>query len=107
MALNAKRLNFKTIEITPGIGQVNVFKLSGQKELPVLKNGDHVIADSTEIIKFLETLKTEPELFPKGPKEAAMAHIFEDWSDTTLAQAAKNELIKSVSTNPNLRKANI
>ena len=42
MALKAKELNFKTIEITPGIGQINVFQLSGQKELPVLKNGDHV-----------------------------------------------------------------
>ncbi len=105
MALKAKELNFKTIEITPGIGQINVFKLSGQKELPVLKNGDHVISDSSEIIKYLETLKSEPELFPKEPKEAAIAHIFENWSDTTLAQAARNELIKSISTNPNLRKA--
>ena len=36
MVLQAKGLSFRTVEVTPGIGQVAVFRLSGQRQVPVL-----------------------------------------------------------------------
>ena len=32
MVLQAKGLSFRTVEVTPGIGQVAVFRLSGQRQ---------------------------------------------------------------------------
>ena len=41
MVLQAKGLSFRTVEVTPGVGQVAVFRLSGQRQVPVLVDGDH------------------------------------------------------------------
>ncbi|KGG11555.1 Glutathione S-transferase protein [Prochlorococcus marinus str. SS51] len=105
MFLQAKNLQYKVVEITPGIGQINVFKLSGQRQVPVLKDGETIVSDSSEIIQYIETITNEPELLPKKPHEAAMAHLIEDWADTTLAKAARLELIKAAAIDPSLRKA--
>ena len=42
MALHAKGLSFREVEVTPGIGQLAVFRLSGQRQVPVLVDGDTV-----------------------------------------------------------------
>ena len=75
LGLNAKKLSFRIIEIKPGIGQVDVFRLSGQRQLPVLKDRENVIYDSTSIIEYLENITKEPQLIPPNPQEAAMAHL--------------------------------
>ncbi len=103
LALKAKKLTFKEIDVQPGIGQINIFKLSGQKKLPVLKDGENLIVDSTEIIKYLEDLQTAPSLFPNDSKEAATAQLLTDWADTTLAKSVKLELIKEATKNQSLR----
>ena len=105
LALKAKGLTFRAVDITPGIDQVNVFKISGQRQVPVLKNEEKVISDSNAIIEYLETIKKEPSLFPNEPIEAARAHIMQDWADTTLAKAIQSELIKATSLDPFLRDA--
>ena len=46
MCLKAKRLGFRTVEIRPGIGQLDLFRLSGQRQVPVLVDGDTVLSDS-------------------------------------------------------------
>jgi len=48
LILDYKGLEYKKIEVTPGIGQLDVFKLSGQRQLPVIKDGDTVVSDSTD-----------------------------------------------------------
>lgn len=105
MVLAAKKLNYRVIEITPGIGQVAIFRLSGQRQLPVLVDGENVITDSSSIIRYLEQIKPEPKLLPNDPRDAAMMHILEDWADTTFANSAKTTLIKSAATDPDLRDA--
>ena len=70
MALKAKNLSFRIVEISPGLEQINLFRISGQKQVPILKDGDHIISESSAIIKYLETISTEPELLPKENKEA-------------------------------------
>ena len=44
MVLQAKGLSFRTVEVPPGVGQVAVIRLSGQRQVPVLVDGDQVIA---------------------------------------------------------------
>ncbi len=103
MVLEAKQLSYKVKEITPGIGQIAIFRLSGQKQLPVLVDGSKVINDSSAIVRYLENLKPEPSLIPEDPKHAAQAHLIEDWADTTLARSAQLELLKATTLDAELR----
>ena len=105
MALQAKGLSFRTVEVTPGIGQVAVFRLSGQRQVPVLVDGDIVLADSSAIARHLERREHSPALIPSEPKAAAQVHLLEDWADTTLAAAVRAALVQAATLDPELRVA--
>ena len=89
MALAAKKLEYRTVEITPAIGQIDIFQKTGQKKLPVLFDKETTIHDSSSIIRHLEKIEIEPKLIPEGLKEASQAQIIENWADTTLANCIK------------------
>ncbi len=103
MVLEAKRLEYRVVEITPGIGQLAVFRLSGQRQVPVLVDGDSVLADSSAIIRHLETCNPEPILIPENQQERGYAHLIEDWADTTLANAVRATLLQAAANDPDLR----
>ena len=103
MVLEAKALKYKAKEITPGIGQVAIFRLSGQRQVPVLVDGENVISDSTAIIRYIEEINPEPKLIPEDPKEEGIMHLLENWADTTLAQSVRNTLIQAAAIDPELR----
>ena len=105
MVLQAKGLSFRTVEVTPGIGQVAVFRLSGQRQVPVLVDGDIVLADSSAIARHLERREHSPALIPFEPKAAAQVHLLEDWADTTLAAAVRAALVQAAAFDPELRVA--
>ena len=105
MVLAAKGLSYKVVEITPGIGQLEIFRLSGQRQVPVLSDGETIIADSSAIIRYLEVIAPDPRLTPEDPKEAAQMHLIEDWADTTLARAGRKVLLKAVAKDRDLRVA--
>ena len=45
-----KKLQYRVEEVTPGIGQFEIFKLSGQKQVPVIvDSNDQIINDSSTI----------------------------------------------------------
>ena len=56
MVLNAKELSYRVIEIQPGIDQLTIFRLSGQRQVPVIKDGETILSDSSEIIRYIENL---------------------------------------------------
>ena len=105
MLLQAKGLSYRTVEVTPGIGQVAVFRLSGQRQVPVLVDGDLVLADSSAIARHLESREPSPALIPSEPRAAAQMHLLEDWADTTLAAAARGALVEAAALDPELRVA--
>ena len=50
MALQAKKLQYRVEEVTPGIGQFEIFKISGQKQVPIIvDDNDQVVSDSSII----------------------------------------------------------
>ncbi len=102
MALAAKKLEYRTVEITPAIGQIDIFKKTGQKQLPVLFDKEAIIHDSSLIIRHLEKIEKEPKLIPEGPKEASQAQIIENWADTTLAKSIKIVFLEELMKNPML-----
>ncbi|MEB3159751.1 MAG: glutathione S-transferase family protein [Synechococcus sp.] len=105
MILQAKSLSFRVVDVTPGIGQIDVFRLSGQRQVPVLVDGDAVVVDSSAIAKHLESLEPEPPLIPVDPRHRAQAHLIEDWADTTLAAAARLAFAQAAVADPVLRDA--
>ncbi len=105
MALQAKRLSYRVVEVMPGIGQLKIFRLSGQKQVPVMVDGENVIADSSEIIEYLEEQKPGLKLLPDNPQEALQAHLIEDWADTTFAKSTQKALLREATINPELRVA--
>ena len=100
MALAAKKLEYRTLEITPAIGQIDIFQKTGQKKLPVLFDNETTIHDSSSIIRHLEKIEIEPKLIPEGIKEASQAQIIENWADTTLANSIKVVFLEEIMQNP-------
>ena len=105
LVLAAKGLDAKLVEVVPGIGQLEVFRLSGQRQVPVLVDGTEVIADSTEIALHLEDRHPLPPLLPSDPAERALVLLLEDWADTALSTACRRALLQAAASNPVLRSA--
>ena len=53
MALAAKELEYRSVEITPAIGQLGIFQKTGQRKLPVLFDKETAICESSSIIRYL------------------------------------------------------
>jgi glutathione S-transferase len=56
-----------------------VVAASGQELVPVLEHDGTVVADSTEIMRYLEALQPEPPLWPTDPARHAELDVFLDW----------------------------
>lgn len=78
LALAHKGLDHESVWIDPA-DRTPVRELSGQDLVPVLVDGDEVIADSTRILEHLEACFPEPPLYPADPARRAEVELFVDW----------------------------
>ncbi len=106
MALKAKKLIYRVEEVKPGIGQIEIFQISGQKQLPIIiDDNNQIISDSSNICEYIDKKNSNNKLFPEDPILFAQSKLIEDWADTTMASLCKKALIKSAFDNPKLREA--
>ena len=105
LVLAVKGLDYTAVEVTPGVGQVALFRLSGQRQVPVLVDGADVIADSSAIALYLEAKQPSPALLPSDPLERARVLLLEDWADTALAAGCRLALVQAAASDPILRSA--
>ena len=105
LVLAAKGLEYSVVEVVPGVGQLELYRLSGQRQVPVLVDGPEVIADSTAIALHLEAREPQPALLPSDPVPRAQVRLLEDWADTTLAAGARLALVQAAAADPVLRTA--
>jgi glutathione S-transferase len=56
-----------------------VVEVSGQGLVPVLVDGDEVVADSIRILRYLESNWPDPPLFPREVARLAELALFLDW----------------------------
>ncbi|MGH8002696.1 MAG: glutathione S-transferase N-terminal domain-containing protein [Brasilonema sp.] len=103
--LDYKGLEYRKIEVTPGIGQVELFRLTGQRQVPVLKDGSRYIADSTEIAKYLDLQYPERPLIPTDPKKRGLSLLIEEWADESIGIKSRKALFSAISQNQNFRKS--
>lgn len=105
LILSVKGLAHSLVEVTPGLGQLELFRLSGQRQVPVLIDGGEVIPDSTAIALYLEERHPEPALVPREPPSRARVLLLEDWADTALAAGCRQALVQAAAADPVLRGA--
>ena len=103
LVLAAKHCPYTVVEVVPGIGQLQLYRLSGQRQVPVLVDGPAVIADSSAIALHLEQRQPEPALLPADPGRRAQVLLLEDWADTALAAGARLALVQAAAADPVLR----
>ena len=83
--LHAKGVEYRVEEVTIlDTLKGRLKKLSPAAKLPVLDIEGERIADSTDIVRFLEARFPEPRLIPTDPRDQALVHFFEDWADEAL-----------------------
>jgi glutathione S-transferase len=80
-AMRYKRVPFDTINAT---SPIQVRRLNPRGKLPVMIDDGTKLADSSEIIRHLETRHPEPRLYPQDPRTRAIALMLEDWADESL-----------------------
>jgi glutathione S-transferase len=103
LILDYKGLAYRKIEVTPGIGQLDIFRMSGQRKVPVLKDGNEVIADSTAIAKYLDRKYPDPPLIPADPQLRGVCLLMEEWADESIGVKSRKVLYGALSQSLSLR----
>lgn len=103
LILDYKGLDYRKIEVTPGIGQVDLFRMTGQRQVPVLKDGSRFIVDSTEIAKYLDAQYPQKPLIPTDPKLRGLCLIMEEWADESIGIKGRKALFYAISQDRSLR----
>lgn len=103
LILDYKGLDYRKIEVTPGVGQLELFRLSGQRQVPVLKDGEVFVADSTEIALYLERKYPERPIIPTDPKKKGLCLMMEEWADESIGLKGRKAFIGAFNKNQNFR----
>jgi glutathione S-transferase len=84
-ALVYKGLEFEVQEVERAtVAGGRYAKVSPTGKFPAIEHEGQSIWDSTDILHHLERAFPEPRLIPADPREAALAHVLEDWADESL-----------------------
>jgi glutathione S-transferase len=102
LVLDYKGLAYSKIEVVPGVGQLELFRMSGQGKVPVLKDGNTIIADSTSIALYLDGLYPDRPIIPTDPQQKATCLLLEQWADDAIGAKGRNVLLEGLK-NSNLR----
>jgi glutathione S-transferase len=101
--LDYKGLAYRKIEVTPGVGQLDLFRQSGQRQVPVLKDGNRFVADSTAIAMYLEEKYPEKPIIPTQSTRKALCLMMEEWADESIGTKSRKVLFGGMSKDINLR----
>ncbi|MBP0016785.1 MAG: glutathione S-transferase family protein [Cyanobacteria bacterium SBLK] len=103
LILDYKGLEYRKIEVTPGVGQLELFQKSGQRQVPVLKDGETYVCDSTEIAFYLERKYPDRPILPSDPREKGLCLLMEEWADESIGLKGRKALIGGLNKNQNFR----
>jgi glutathione S-transferase len=78
LAAAHKGVAVEWIDVDPS-DRTDVERISGQPLVPVLVDDGQVVADSTAILRYLESHVLEPPLFPRARARRAEVDVFLDW----------------------------
>jgi glutathione S-transferase len=78
LAAGHKGIEIEWVDVDPG-DRAGVVAVSGQSLVPVLVDGEEVVADSPAIVARLEERVPDPPLYPADEARRAEVEIFVDW----------------------------
>jgi glutathione S-transferase len=78
LAAGHKGVDIEWIDVDPA-DRSPVERVSGQPLVPVLVDGDEIVADSPAIVDWLERRFPEPPLYPREPARRAEVQVFVEW----------------------------
>jgi glutathione S-transferase len=104
LILDYKGLPYRKIEVTPGIGQVELFQKTGHRQVPILKDNNRIVADSTEIAKYLDRQYPDRPLIPTDPLQRGLCLLMEEWADASIGIKSRKVLFGAISQDQNFRK---
>lgn len=105
LILDYKGLAYRKIEVTPGVGQLDLFRISGQRQVPVLKDESHIVADSTAIALYLEEKYPDRPLLPSDLKQRGLCLMMESWADESIGLNGRKVMLGAFSQHPAFRTA--
>lgn len=103
LLLDYKELDYKTIEVVPGLGQIDLYRMSGQRQVPVLKDGDEIVPDSSAIARYLDKKYPEKPIIPVDAYKKGMCLMLEDWADESIGVDARKAMVGAFNQHPNFR----
>jgi glutathione S-transferase len=81
LVLAEKKIEVELVEERPWERRMDFLRLNPAGQVPVLKLGDLVLADSAAIFEYLEETHPEPALLPHDPAARAEARRIAAWFD--------------------------
>lgn len=105
LILDYKQLEYRKVEVTPGVGQIELMQKSGSRQVPVLKDGGTYVADSTEIALYLERKYPERPIIPTDPLAKGQCLLIEEWADVSLGLMGRKAFVGALNQNQNFRKS--
>ena len=105
LILDYKQLEYRKIEVTPGVGQIELMQKSGSRQVPVLKDGGTYVADSTEIALYLERKYPERPILPTDSLAKGQCLLMEEWADVSVGGMGRKAFIGAFNRNQNFRKS--
>jgi glutathione S-transferase len=88
VVLAIKDLPFEQEPVMPGAADPDFKALSPLGKIPVLVDGDLVLADSSAICEYLEEKYPAHPVMPSGPEARARARFLEEFGDSKLVETA-------------------
>ena len=88
LVLDIKGQDYQVVEIN-GLTRAELKGISTYPTVPVLKDGDRVVDDSTYVNLYLDEKYPVPPLQPTDPNERRLIALWEDWADESFGYDAR------------------
>ena len=96
VVLEEKGLSYQTENLIPVPKTPALLAMNPLGKIPILRDGEVVVADSSVICAYLEKKHPAPALYPAEPAEYARALFLEEYADTGIAAVLGEILFERV-----------
>ena len=86
VVLEEKGIPYETVDLPPVPKTDELLALHPMGKIPILRDGEVTVPDSSVICAYLERLHPSPALYPVDPAEYARVLFLEEYADTKLIE---------------------
>jgi len=101
-ALEYKQLDYKKINLLPGLHTKKTKKLSGKPYLPILVDSEHVVYESRDILNYLDSTYSNQQLTPQNDTLKNQALEWEQFADKELGPDVRRLCYNTLLDHPDI-----